>query len=1112
MILLSDLPCEYATEIIRAVWCVQVAGVGEAKVVRSPAGVRFVTKTVCSRKNVSGHLPDAFIHAVADMSLRVFRGLMNSGTGLLLAIVFTSAATPGAITVFAQDAVPADHAERMRQGTELFRDHIRETLRAHCLDCHGGQSTKADFDLSTREALMNSGFVGKTAEDSHLMRLIAHAEEPHMPFKKPQLSATKIAQIRQWIDLGAPYDKPLKEGTAAAVEMQVTDQDRQFWSFRPLSTPDVPEVTDRSWCRTPVDQFILSKQEQLKLHPNQEANRRTLIRRAYLDLLGLPPTPEETDAFVNDPDTQAWPKLIDRLLDSPHYGERWARHWLDVARFAESHGYEQDYDRPFAYHYRDFLIRAFNSDMPWMQMLSWQLAGDELAPEDPLALMATGFLGAGAFPTQLTENEFESARYDELDDMVTTTGVAFLGLSVGCARCHDHKFDPIPANDYYRMAATFASAIRSEIPLDLDPEENRMRREAWVAEGKRLSSLRDSLEREALPGRFQEWLTKWEPSDNRPVWEMLRVISAESDAGTGFTSQEDGSWLATGNAPVRETITIVAEADSRTIRSLRLEALTHSTLPQQGPGRAGNGNFVLGNVQVVAAPRSSRTSLENVHLVNARASHEQNADSLSVTRSIDSDPVTGWAVDGGGIGHDQAAVFDFEKPIEYSDGAVLTITMSFQHPNPQHTLGRFRVSVGQAGDLKPQPGIVGPDLRITEALQRLKNNPNQQTADWKTGLAWFATMQSDWQQLTQQLQQHEQKGPELKLTTVMVTSEGRPPMKHNADGRGFPHFYPEVYRLKRGDVHQKQQVVSSGFLQVLMPAETPSERWFTASASQTAASSSRRSAMAGWMTDSRDGAGSLVARVIVNRLWHHHFGRGIVASPNDFGISGERPSHPELLEWLASDFVSHGWTLKRVHRLIMNSHVYMQSADFDDERALTDRENVNLWRWTPRRLEAEAIRDSLLSVSGQLDKTMYGPGSLDQNMNRRSVYFFIKRSELIPMMMLFDWPEHLVSIGQRSTTTIAPQALMFLNSPQGRKYSAAFAARLPSNSVADAVIAGYRIALSRQPTDNEQRLLTAFIEQQTALYAAESKDDARRLALTDFCQTLFSMNELIYIE
>jgi hypothetical protein len=460
--------------------------------------------------------------------------------------------------------------------------------------------------------------------------------------------------------------------------------------------------------------------------------------------------------------------------------------------------------------------------MPYDQLVRWQIAGDELAPDNPQALAATGFLGGGAFPTQLTEAEFESARYDELDDMTGTTGLAFLGLSVGCARCHDHKFDPIPTQDYYRLAATFTTTIRSEIDLALRPGE---------------------------------------------------------------------------------------------------------------------------------------------------------------------------------------------KPVK-----------------------------------------------------------------------------------------------------VQVSSEGVPPTKHHADDRGFPHFYKETYFLQRGDVHQKKGVATPGFLQVLERNSASESTWRVAPPPGWTRTRFRRASLARWLTDADNGAGHLAARVMVNRLWQHHFGRGLVATPNDFGAQGERPTHPELLDWLAADLIDHGWQLKRLHKLLMTSAVYMQDSRFDEGRARIDRENIYLWRRTPHRLEAEAVRDALLSVGGLLDPRMYGPGTLDPNMRRRSVYFFIKRSQLIPMLMLFDWPEHLVSIGQRSVTTTAPQALLFLNSPQARQCAEGLAKRLADRPVKAAIERGYRLAFGRPPSDPESRLAKEFLARQTAAYRKAGQADPEHRAWVDFCQTLMSMNEFIYVD
>ena len=1006
-------------------------------------------------------------------------------------------------------SVSADHAKNSKRGLLLFKQKVRSLLMTHCLKCHGGESVKADFDLSTRASLMASGYVDDTAEDSHLFKVICHTAEPVMPLKADKLPDDAIDAIRKWLDLGAPYDKPLIEGGKVEGPMVVTDSHRQFWSFLPLRNVTVPEVSDDEWCRTPIDRFILARQEAKGLYPNPDVDPRTLMRRGAFDLLGLPATSEQVDAFVANPDDANWSHQVQGLLDSPHYGERWARHWMDVARFAESHGYEQDYDRPHAYHYRDFLIRAFNEDLPFNRFLKWQLAGDELDPENPQAMMATGFLGAGVFPTQLTEAEFESARYDELDDMVTTTGVAFLGLSVGCARCHDHKFDPIPSRDYYRMAATFTTAIRSEVDLDLEPEINEQRR---LEHMRRLADLENELreyEQDALAVLFDKWLEDYEDRQDVAPWQTLDVLEVKSTGGSKFEPQSDGSWLAVGKAPAKDELLIVAESSLQSASRLRIEALTHRSLPRNGPGRADNGNFALGDVKVAVVMSEG---VEEIELKKAVATHQQDTGSLSVMASIDQDPISGWAVDKGGIGKDQAAVFEFAKAVEFQGKARWSIRLLFNHPNQRHAMGRIRVSLSGRLDAPVEIGTNDVSSQLRMALAEAKEKRDPSSKAWKTAFQWYATTVPAWQVKKKLLDDLRNKGSGAKLTKVMVTSEGLPHMKHHADGRGFPHFYPQTHLLARGDVQQKQEVVTAGFLQALTPQNVEEAEWISLQVPEGSRTSFRRATLANWMTDSELGAGALVARVIVNRVWQHHFGRGIVATPNDFGVSGDAPSHPDLLEWLANDFVSHGWQLKRLHHLIMTSSVYRQSVVLDEKRATLDRENQLLWRWHPRRLEAEAIRDALLAVSGQLDNRMYGPGTLNQNMKRRSVYFFIKRSKLIPMMMLFDWPEHLVSIGQRSRTTIAPQALMFLNSPQGRTYSEAFASRLTAESVTQAVTFAYREAYARQPTSDEVRNCVAFVEQQEMVYLQQKVKDPRRAALTDLCQALMSASEFIYVE
>jgi mono/diheme cytochrome c family protein len=999
-------------------------------------------------------------------------------------------------------AVPADHAARMKAGTELFDKTIAVALKTHCLDCHGGDKTRAGFNVATRDLLLKGGDSGSAinladAKSSLMLTLMRHAEEPHMPSKKPRLPDALIADFEKWIGLGVPYSKPLVEGASGAKKpLTVTAADREYWAFRPLVASEAPKSSG-GWAITEVDRFVLAKWNEKGLTPNDPAEKRILARRAALDLTGMPPTSEEMDAFLSDSSEKAWANYIDRLLASKHYGERQARHWMDVARFGESEGFEQDYDRKNAYHYRDFLIQAYNLDMPWDRFVSWQIAGDELAPDDRLALMATGFLVGGAFPTQLTEAEFERARYDELDDMAATTGAAFLGLSVGCARCHDHKYDPIPTADYYRLVASFTTAIRSETKIDFDPESYQKKLAPWEKTRAELEAELKHYESATLEPAFTNWLKKPEGLDPTAMggWMLADTKSVKSEGGATLTAQPDGSWLASGNAPASDDYTIVAKAPAGAA-ALRIEALTHASLPQKGPGRAGNGNFALGHLVI------EQGKAVPVKLTEARATHQQNTGGLSVKSSIDADPAkSGWAVDGGGIGKDQAAVFVFEKPL--AAAAELTIRMKFA-VNNQHSFGRFRISFTQDSGLDFEVGRTGSAL-LAGGIEALKKGPDAPTNEQRAALRdWFASRDGEWTKRNGAMQAHLAAKPAPEVKPVMFCSEGVPILNHHANGRGYPHFYPEVHFLKRGDPKQRDGVAKAGFLQVLMQAGTDTTQWAQQAPKDGMKTSFRRASLAAWLTDAEKGAGALVARVAVNRVWQHHFGRGIVATPNDFGFQGERPSHPELLDWLAADFIRHGWSIKRLHRQIMTSAVYRQSTDYDEGDAVKDRENRLLWRFEPRRLEGEAIRDSLLAVSGMLDSTMFGPGSLDEAMSRRSVYFTVKRSKLINSMLVFDWPEHIVSIGARPSTTVAPQSLWLMNSPQVRKYAEALAKR-SGNSV-DAV---YRHALNRDATLAEREAAKGFLKSQTAYYAGQA--DAPLRALTDYCHALMGSNEFLYL-
>ncbi|MEE2947814.1 MAG: PSD1 and planctomycete cytochrome C domain-containing protein [Verrucomicrobiota bacterium] len=1018
--------------------------------------------------------------------------------------------------------VAPDHAKKMARGLKLFKSGVGQAIKQHCVRCHGGEKTRGHLDLTTREALLKGTREGAVivpgnAKASRLLKLISHAEKPFMPAKAEKLPPEIVAKIASWIDTGAPYDKPLVDSKLESGEMKITDSDRQYWAFAPLTKPAAPAVEDNQWPENEIDRFVLARLEEAKLQPNRRAQNRTLLRRVYYDLIGLPPTPEETEGFLAAADGNprtALESIVDRLLNSPHYGERWGRHWLDLARYADSFGFEQDTDRNHAYHYRDFVIKALNNDMPYNEFVRWQIAGDEIEPGNPLAMMATGFLGAGVFPTQLTEKEFESARYDELDDMVNTIGTAMLGMTIGCARCHDHKFDPIPTRDYYRMITTFATTIRSEIDVDLTPDETRTALAKWQEKQDALGQLLIKWERDALPGRFGKWL------ESRPAkvdaefkWLVLDNPEFKSLNGAGIERKDDGSFLLKGNNPKDDRWVVTAETSSVSVTGIRIEALSDSSLKRNGPGRAENGNFSLSDLRVFAEPLNGSDKRVSVKLVNPQATHEQDKGSLSVASSIDGNKrSSGWAVDHGGIGKAHSAVFEFDVPVSYSSGTKLTLELDF-FTNTKHTIGRPRFAItGQPKPISLEGSTLSGALaKLQKALSEVEVFDKLTEGKRKELMDAYRVIDTEWQAYNAKLKSHKDAKPKPKTTArVQVSSEGYKPIRHHADGRGFPHYYKDVHLLKRGDPSQKQEKMSQGFLRVLMRSKKNEMHWQQAKP-DSARTSFRRRALADWLVDAEFGAGQLLARVIVNRIWQHHLGRGIVGTPSDFGLQGELPTHPGLLDWLAGEFINNGWRLKPLHKQIIMSATYAQSAKFEQAKAAVDPENRLHWRRNPRRLEAEPIRDSLLAVSGMLDTAMFGKGTLDLGMKRRSVYFQIKRSKLIPTMQLFDSPEPLVGQGTRPSTIVSPQALLFMNNGHVREAALTLARRYEFGSIENAVQNGYKAVIGRSPTPDEQQATTRFIEAQELSYLESGRKDGRKLALADFAQVLFGLNEFVYV-
>jgi hypothetical protein len=853
----------------------------------------------------------------------------------------------------------AARAPAADQGQPEFSRDVQPILEAACIKCHGSQKQQGGLRFDYRDGALKAGdsglpaiTPGRIGQSELIRRVEATDKSERMPLDLPPLTPGQIATLRAWIERGADWPAAGNSRPATGGEMVVTDEDRRHWSYRPLRGVQLPAIGSARWCQTPIDHFILAALEARGIAPSARADRRTLIRRVYFDVLGLPPMPAEVEAFELDPSPHAYERLVDRLLASPHYGERWGRHWLDLARYADSDGMELDADRPDAHHFRDFVIRALNDDLSYQTFVRWQLAGDEYEPDNPQALAATGFL-TGAPCEKLTDQHLEEERlrlrYSELDDMLVTTGAAFLGLTVGCARCHDHKFDAIPTRDYYRLLCAFTTTSRDNVLLTTRDKADRFRRAdaAWQEEHKAAQTKRSD-------------------------------------------------WLASAQQPHRD-------------------ALRH--------------------------------------------------------KKIDSLPIS-----------------DQEKKLlkEEADSDVAK-RLARQH----------------------QKGLQVTDADFREVF----------TVDQRRML----------DELNGALAEVQRRKPQSPPTALAITDIKSEPQT--------------TWLLARGDFYARKEALELGFLSVLTRDRPPAE--YSAAARremESPRSTLQRRALAEWLTDAGQGAGPLLARVIVNRVWQHHFGEGLVRTVSDFGVRGESPSHPELLEWLASDFVAGGWRLKRLHRLILTSSVYLQSTAYDESRAQSDPDNRLLFRRRPLRLEAEIVRDAVLAVSGTLNAQQFGPAfkppippeaivarntkspyPLDARdtpgTRRRTVYMFHKRVTPHPLLQVFDEPDAAVSCGRRNTTTVAPQALALLNDPFVRDRAIDFARRLMSQEPVQGerwIKDGFLLALSRPPTHEELAASLAFLQSQRQRRATreppQSPAEVRLQSLADFCQALFSLNEFIYVD
>jgi hypothetical protein len=835
--------------------------------------------------------------------------------------------------------------------TVTFESDVRPILKTHCFPCHGEDGVhKANLDLRLAWLATKGGKSGPAivAGDPAASLICTKIEQGEMPKGKPKLAEAEIRTIVAWIEQGARTAHPEPKEVPA---FYITEAERAFWSFQPIARPGVLPAPPAAHVRNAIDAFVWQKLDEKGLGFSPEASRAVLIRRAYFDLLGLPPPPEEVERFVRDDSCDAYERLIDRLLDSPHYGERWGRYWLDVAGYAESDGYNEiDKPRPFAWKYRDYVIRSFNADKPCDQFITEQLAGDEmvkppyedLTPADQDRLIATGFLRMGPDGTDSGDANPKLAQNEAVSGAMRIVSTSLLGLTVGCAQCHDHRYDPIPQLDYYRFRAIFDPAF------DMTH---------WRPPSQRLISVQRPEQRKIA----QEIEAKAAVADQR--------IAAEEKAGLERIFERE--------------IAKVPEDQQEDVRA------AHDT------------------------PRDRRTPAQ-IALLRVYPSAD-------VFRQLD--------------------LYD---------------------PPAGKQLQKERAEVAK--------------LRAT-------------------------------------------KPPEEAIACVTEVA-GQAPVSRL--------FY-------RGDVEQPRQEVKPGELTVLALNRATADIPLKDPALST---TGRRLAYARMLTD---GSHPLVARVLVNRIWQHHFGNGIVATPGDFGMLGARPTHPQLLDWLASDFVDHGWKFKGLHKLIMTSTVYRQSSLRRAELDAVDPENRLLGRFNLQRLDAESIRDSILVASGSLNDRLFGAsvplgedrdgqvvvGRQKRNVNgeaigvdaagddmfRRSIYIQVRRSKPLAMLETFDLPQMNPNCDLRRASTVSPQALMLMNGNFVTEQSLAMARRLENDLPGDRVgqiRTVWRFLFGVEPRGDEIERALDFLAEQTV--DLRTQPDPNAAALASWCQALMSSNRFLYVE
>jgi mono/diheme cytochrome c family protein len=959
-------------------------------------------------------------------------------------------------------------ADRSPQQSEVdFRKEIYPILQQACHRCHGPDQAMGELRLDRKQAAMQGGISGKiivsgnSKESRLLQRVLGIGGEPRMPLGGAPLTEQQIALLRQWIDQGALWpDDPALETRA-----------HEHWAFVAPVRPSLPAVTNKRWLRNPIDSFIVAKLEEQRLAPSPEASKTALIRRLSLDLTGLPPTIKEVDRFLADRSPRADEELVERLLSSPHYGERWGRHWLDVARYADTNGFEKDLPRSI-WPYRDWVITALNRDLPFDQFTIEQLAGDLLPNAGLEQRIATGFL-RNSMLNQEGGVDPEQFRVEGIIDRVDTIGKAFLGLTINCAQCHTHKYDPIQQQEYYRFFAFLNSDDEPEVEV---PDERLKQKRADILA--RIERIEDDLiaNDPDLPKRRAEW--EEEARRYKEQWVVLEDSSIFAAFGTKFDRLEDHSFIAKGDNSTGNNYVIKATTNLRGLTGIRVELLTDPNLPRRGPGRANDGSLFLSEFSVEATRAEMPDSVEKVALRSATAdfSHPD----FPVANAIDGDSKTAWSIDAGPgrRNQDRKAVFEFRTPVGFDGGTVLTIQLAQRQDDSislmggKPNLGRLRLSVTTA----PGPSADPLPARVRHLISIPQSSRTREQQ--REVFGFYRTTDRRFEKANNAIDELMKQWPYGPTTLALA------PRKITRETRVF----------KGGDWRKPGDLV------------TPAVPSALHSLSQ--AAPPNRLGLAKWIVDKRN---PLTPRVIVNRIWQQYFGQGLVTTPEDFGSRGERPTHPELLDWLACEFRDGGWSMKKIHRLIVTSATYRQSSRLTPR--LREQDPYNRWlARTPRvRVEAEIVRDIALTASGLINLKIGGPSvfppiadgvlnlgygspmkwetSTGDGRHRRAMYTFWKRSVPYPSLSIFDAPNADSSCTRRIRSNTPLQALTTLNDPVFMEAAQALALRAWREGGKDdrsRMIYAFRSCVGRGPDAFELRHLLALLREQQRAFRGQT--------------------------